>query len=788
MIVLIETCVIISLTFGFLSISSWKSSYQGFKTSPKLYMQATGGQSNIHSNTDAILPGPFRGPETTPILDTVFSPSDMKRLDIKQLKQLSNELRWETINAVSKVGGHLGSSLGVVELTVALHYIFDAPEDKIVWDVAHQAYPHKILTGRRSRMSTLRQLHGLSGFTNRNESDYDCFGAGHSSTSISAALGMSVGKILLKKNKNNCVAVIGDGAITGGMAYEAMNNAAYINSRVIVILNDNGQVSLPTGQPSAGGVVPAGALSGYTSRLLTSSTFKSFRDIAKGINSLMPSDIKNINKKVDAYVRGMATGGTLFEELGFYYVGPVDAHDLDNLIPILENIRDNVPVTKPVLLHVKSIKGKGYPPAEAASDKYHGVAKFDVATGKQKVSPQHTISYTNAFANSLIAIAENDRSVSAITAAMPGGTGIDKFGRRFPKRTFDVGIAEQHAVTFAAGMAVEGIKPFCAIYSTFMQRALDQIIHDVALQQLPVRFVLDRAGLVGNDGATHHGTFDLAYLGCVPDIVIMAPSDEIELQNMIETQYVIDNRPSVTRFPRGSGYGEEVLQDMYKGLKEQGIEYSLYDQKTGEMPARGKVLPIGKGRVMKKGTSSTNTKYRVAILSIGTRLYDSILAARDIENKYNDVSVTVADARYMKPLDETLITQLAISHDILITIEEGSKGGFGDAVVHYLTNNGLLDNGIVKVRTMVIPDIWIEAGPQKDQYDIAELNEKHIVNKIETVVNSIRDYRPKRVIDYKTEATTTSEDTPLASASSRPGVAVITALERPQRLPPLDAT
>lgn len=509
-------------------------------------------RSSILSQLKMSEGGPYKGPETTPLLDSVRFPSDMKRFDMKQLKQFCNELRWETLNAVSKVGGHLGSSLGVIELTAALHYVFDAPEDKIVWDVAHQAYPHKIITGRRNRMNTLRQLHGLSGFTKRTESEYDCFGAGHSSTSISAALGMSVGKILQNKPKNNCIAVIGDGAITGGMAYEAMNNAAYINSRVIVVLNDNGQVSLPTGQPSAGGVVPAGALSGYTSRLLTSSTFKSVRDIAKGLNSLMPGDIQNFNKKVDEYVRGIATGGTLFEELGFYYVGPVDGHDLDTLLPILENIRDNVPVTKPVLLHVKTSKGKGdavsstifssiyfssyvgYPPAEAASDKYHGVAKFDVLTGKQFVSPQKTISYTNAFAHSLINIAESDRKVCAITAAMPGGTGLDKFGRRFPKRTFDVGIAEQHAVTFAAGMAVEGLKPFVAIYSTFLQRAYDQVIHDCALQQLPVRFILDRAGLVGNDGATHHGNYDLAYLGCIPDIVIMAPSDEvIQMLNMI---------------------------------------------------------------------------------------------------------------------------------------------------------------------------------------------------------------------------------------------------------------
>ena len=695
---------------------------------------ASSSSSSRTSITDSN--GPYFGPDTTPILDSVNLPSDMKRLDMKQLKQLCNELRWETINSVSKVGGHLGSSLGVVELTVALHYIFDAPVDKIIWDVSHQAYPHKILTGRRKQMSTLRQLHGLSGFCNRNESDYDCFGAGHSSTSISAALGMSVGKNLMNKEKNNCIAIIGDGAITGGMAYEAMNNAAYINSRVIVILNDNGQVSLPTGQPSAGGVIPAGALSGYTSRLITSNAFKSVRDIAKGLNSLMPDDIQNLNKKFDEYVRGMATGGTLFEELGFYYVGPVDGHDLDNLVPILENIRDNVPVTKPVLLHVKSVKGKGYPPAEAASDKMHGVAKFDVATGKQKVSVSATPSLTTVFANSLIAIAEQDRSVCAITAAMPGGTGLDKFGRRFPKRTFDVGIAEQHALTFAAGMAVEGLKPFVAIYSTFMQRALDQIIHDIALQQLPVRMIMDRAGLVGNDGATHHGTFDFAYLGCVPDIVIMAPSDELELQNMIETAYTIDNKPSAVRYPRASGYGAEKLKSLI-GSTDLGA--------NNELPPRGKVLPIGKGRIVKQGQSGKT--YRVAIVSIGTRLIDSVLAARALEEKNSDVAVTVADARFMKPLDQDLLRKLATESDILLTIEEGSIGGFGSQVLQFLTDDGLLDNGTVKVRSMVIPDIWIEAGPQKDQYDIAQLNEPHIISKISVLLDSIRNYKPKTIID-----------------------------------------
>jgi 1-deoxy-D-xylulose-5-phosphate synthase len=685
--------------------------------------------------------GPFFGPETTPILDTIKSPKDMKGLDIKQLKQLSNELRWETINAVSGTGGHLGSSLGVVELTVALHHIFDAPEDKIIWDVAHQCYPHKILTGRRDRMNTMRMKDGLAGFTNRNESEYDCFGAGHSSTSISAALGMSAGKIQLDKTTNNCIAVIGDGAITGGMAYEAMNNAAYINTRIVVILNDNGQVSLPTGQPSAGGVVPAGALSKYTARLLTSKPFKNFRDIAKGISSLMPDEMQSINKRVDEYVRGVITGGTLFEELGFYYIGPVDAHDLDNLIPILENIRDNVPITKPVLLHVKSVKGKGYPPAEAASDKYHGVAKYNVTSGIQIKQKSKTISLTDAFAQSLINIAEDDRSVVAITAAMPGGTGIDKFGRRFPKRTYDVGIAEQHAVTFAGGLAVEGVKPFCAIYSTFMQRAIDQMIHDVCLQQLPVRFILDRAGMVGNDGATHHGTFDLAYMGCVPDIVLMAPADEFELQNMVETQYHINRWPSCTRFPRGSGYGKEVLAEMYSEMPE-GSGKNVADYKNGVLPHRGEALPIGKGRIVRNYRGDRPEllppTIKVAILSIGTRLLDSVRAARALEERYSDLGVMVADARFMKPLDEELLRTLCKENDVLVTIEEGSKGGFGAHVLHYISEEGLLDHGDVRFRSMYIPDIWIEHGSQKEQYDEAQLNEPHIIAKIESVVESLR--------------------------------------------------
>merc|ERR1711871_743078 len=522
------------------------------------------------------------------------------------------------MGAVSKTGGHLGSSLGVVELTVALHKVFDAPEDRILWDVSHQCYPHKILTGRRSRMGTLRQQGGLSGFQKRAESEYDAFGAGHSSTSISAALGYSVAKTVLGKARNNCIAVIGDGAITGGMAYEAMNNANYLNARMITVLNDNGQVSLPIGQPSAGGVVPSGALSAYTSRLLSSSEFKSVRDVLKGISNLMPADMQKVNAKIDEYARGIISGGTLFEELGFYYIGPVDGHDLDNLVPIMENLRDT-PSNKPVLLHLKTEKGYGYQPAMTASDKMHGVAKFDVATGKQfkgapapAGAPPKPSSLTSVFANELCRIAETDRDIIGITAAMPGGTGMDIFGRRFPKRTYDVGIAEQHAVTFAAGLAVEGLKPFCCIYSTFMQRGYDQLVHDVVIQNLPVRFILDRAGLVGNDGPTHHGSFDLAYLGCIPGLVICAPSDELELRNMVQTIYKLDDVPSALLFPRGSALGLEKLNDLFG--------YGL-----DELPTKGQALPVGKGRVVRE--ASPDAPSRVAILSIGTRIGAAVEAA-----------------------------------------------------------------------------------------------------------------------------------------------------------------
>jgi len=674
---------------------------------------APGSSARRAASATMLTPGPYAGPRTTPLLDMVNSPKDMKQFSVSELKQLAHELRWDTIHAVSQTGGHLGSSLGVVELTVALHHVFDAPNDPIIFDVSHQVYPHKILTGRRNRMHTLRQHGGLSGFAKRSESEYDPFGAGHSTTSISAALGMAVAfEQQGLSRQRHAVAIIGDGAITGGMAYEAMNNAPYLNSRVIVIYNDNGQVSLPTGTPSAGGTGPAGSLSAYTTRLIASKPFQDFRDIAKSINRLFPREIQEANAKIDEYARGMVTGGTLFEELGFYYIGPVDGHDMDNLVPILENIRDRGG-NQPVLLHIKTEKGYGYPPAEAASDKYHGVPKFDVATGKKATTVSKTPSYTAVFADALIDIAAQDRTVCAITAAMPGGTGVDKFGKRFPKRTFDVGIAEQHAVTFAAGMAVEGLKPFCAIYSTFMQRAYDQVVHDVAIQKLPVRMILDRAGLVGNDGPTHHGSFDLAYLGCIPGLAILAPSDEVELKNMVQTVYEIDNMPTCLRYPRGSALGLEKLNDLFG--------YGL-----SEYPEKGEALPMGKGRIVRQAREGAAVSQRVAILSIGTRLAHAVEAARRLEAADEAVGVTVADARWMKPLDTELVSQLAAEHDVLITVEEGSIGGFGDHVLHYLALSGALDNGDVKVRPMVLPDSYIEAGTQTEQYDEAGLSSKFI--------------------------------------------------------------
>ncbi|HVJ50889.1 MAG TPA: 1-deoxy-D-xylulose-5-phosphate synthase [Aliidongia sp.] len=619
--------------------------------------------------------------QSKPLLDRVTVPADLRKLQETELRQFADELRQETIEAVSLIGGHLGSGLGVVELTVALHYVFDTPADRLIWDVGHQAYPHKILTGRRDRIRTLRQGGGLSGFTRRSESEYDPFGAAHSSTSISAGLGMAVARDL-KGGKNNVVAVIGDGSMSAGMAYEAMNNAgAMPSTRLIVILNDNDMSIAP----------PVGALSAYLSRLLSSKSFMSLRHGAIDLAKALPRTLKTAALRAEEYARGLVTGGTMFEELGFYYVGPIDGHNLDHLLPVLKNIRDADDIG-PVLIHVVTKKGHGYAPAQEAGDKYHSVSKFDVVTGAQAKPKSNAPSYQNVFGESLIKEAEKDDSIVGITAAMPSGTGINLFQKRFPARTFDVGIAEQHAVTFAAGLATEGMKPFCAIYSTFLQRGYDQVVHDVAIQKLPVRFALDRAGLVGADGATHAGSFDLAYLGCLPNFVIMAPSDEAELVHMVATQVAIDDRPSAVRYPRGEGIG-------------------------CEMPEIGQPMEIGKGRIIREGTT-------VAILSLGTRLQESLKAAADLE-RYG-LSTTVADARFAKPLDLDLVTRLARSHEVLITVEEGSIGGFGTQVLHALASGGLLDAGL-KIRPMVLPDSFIDHDSPGVQYDAAGLNAKHIV-------------------------------------------------------------
>ncbi|MEQ8393842.1 1-deoxy-D-xylulose-5-phosphate synthase [Thalassobaculum sp.] len=616
----------------------------------------------------------------TPLLDTVRTPADLKGLGIDALKQLANELRTETIDAVSMTGGHLGAGLGVVELTVALHHVFDAPSDKIIWDVGHQAYPHKILTDRRDRIRTLRQGGGLSGFTRRSESEYDPFGAAHSSTSISAGLGMAVARDL-KGERFNVVAVIGDGAMSAGMAYEAMNNAGSMDSRLIVILNDNDMSIAP----------PVGAMSAYLSQIVSSRSYRSLRHMAKQVAQHLPKAIERTAKRAEEFARGMVTGGTLFEELGFLYVGPVDGHNLDHLLPVLKNLRDT-PGHGPVLLHVVTEKGRGHPFAEASADKYHAVAKFDVVTGTQAKPKANAPSYTNVFADSLIAEAEADDRVVAITAAMPTGTGLDRFEKRFPERLFDVGIAEQHAVTFAAGLAAEGMKPFAAIYSTFLQRGYDQVVHDVAIQSLPVRFAIDRAGLVGADGATHAGAFDLAYLACLPGFVIMAPSDEAELVHMVATAAAIDDRPSAVRYPRGEGVGVEL-------------------------PARGQPLEIGRGRVVREGTS-------VALLSLGGRLQECLTAADDLAAR--GLSTTVADARFAKPIDTVLLRRLAAEHALLITVEEGSIGGFSSQVLHYLATEGLLDRGLV-VRPLVLPDRFIDHDKPELQYAQAGLDAAGIV-------------------------------------------------------------
>ena len=615
----------------------------------------------------------------TPYLDAIASPADLKSLSVAELTEVANELRQETISAVSTTGGHLGAGLGVVELTVALHAVFDTPTDRLIWDVGHQCYPHKILTGRRDRIRTLRQGGGLSGFTKRAESEYDPFGAAHSSTSISAGLGMAVARDLDGRD-NNVIAVIGDGSMSAGMAYEALNNAGARDERLIVILNDNDMSIAP----------PTGALSHYLARTTSSGAYIYVRDLAKQLAKRLPKSWERRAARVEEYTRHLWTGGALFEELGFYYVGPIDGHDLTQLVPILKNVRDTDQA--PILVHVVTQKGKGFAPAESSADKYHGVGRFNEITGDLVKVPANAPGYTKVFAQSLIREAEADDKVVAVTAAMPGGTGLDLFGEAFPTRTFDVGIAEQHAVTFAAGMATEGYKPVVSIYSTFLQRAYDQIVHDVALQSLPVRFAIDRAGLVGADGPTHAGSFDVAYLACLPNFVVMAAADEAELRHMVATAISLNDRPCAFRYPRGEGVGVE-------------------------MPERGTPLEIGKGRVIKEGST-------IAILSLGTRLEASLAAAEQLEAM--GLSTTVADARFAKPLDTALIEDLARNHSVLITIEEGSAGGFGSHVLSHMASSGLLD-GDLRVRTMTLPDTFIDQDKPEKMYDVAGLNAADIV-------------------------------------------------------------
>jgi 1-deoxy-D-xylulose-5-phosphate synthase len=623
----------------------------------------------------------------TPLLDTVPTPIELRTLRADQLPQLAEELRAEMISAVSVTGGHLGAGLGVVELTVALHYVFETPRDRLIWDVGHQAYPHKILTGRRERIRTLRQGGGLSGFTRRSESEYDPFGAAHSSTSISAALGFAIANKLAGA-PGRAVAVIGDGAMSAGMAYEAMNNAQGAGNRLIVILNDNDMSIAP----------PVGGLSAYLARLVSSSPFLSLRDFARRVARRLPDPLHRAARKADEFTRGWVTGGTLFEELGFYYVGPVDGHDLDALIPILENVRDAD--EGPMLVHVVTKKGKGYGPAEAAADKYHGVQKFDVISGEQAKAPSGPPSYTGVFAKALMAEAERDEKIVAITAAMPSGTGLDKFEAKFPERSFDVGIAEQHAVTFAAGLAAQGYRPFCAIYSTFLQRAYDQVVHDVAIQNLPVRFAMDRAGLVGADGATHAGSFDLAYLCTLPNMVVMAAADEAELVNMVHTMALHDSGPSAVRYPRGNGTGVALP----------------------EVPQR---LEIGKGRVVREGK-------KVAILSLGTRLEEALKAAEILDAR--GLSATVADLRFAKPLDEALIRRLLSTHEVAVTVEEAAVGGLGAHVLTLASDQGLIDSGL-KLRTLRLPDTFQDHDKPEKQYEEAGLDAAGIVN---TVLKALR--------------------------------------------------
>ncbi len=619
---------------------------------------------------------------STPLLDKVVYPADLRLLPEADLPQLAEELRNEMIDAVSKTGGHLGAGLGVVELTVALHYVFNTPEDRVIWDVGHQAYPHKILTGRRNRITTLRQEGGLSGFTKRAESEYDPFGAAHSSTSISAGLGMAVARELSGK-KNNVISVIGDGAMSAGMAFEAMNNAGALDARLIVILNDNDMSIAP----------PTGAMSAYLARMASGRTYMGFREFGKKMTAYLGKRVDRAITRAVEHARGYVTGGTMFEELGFYHIGPIDGHNLEHLIPVLRNVRDNA--DGPVLIHVVTQKGKGYAPAEAALDKYHGVNKFDVITGAQAKAPANAPSYTRVFGDSLVIEAQHDDRIVGITAAMPSGTGLDIFGKAFPDRTFDVGIAEQHAVTFAAGLATEGYKPFVAIYSTFLQRAYDQVVHDVAVQHLPVRFAIDRAGLVGADGPTHAGAFDTAYLATLPGFVVMAAADEAELRHMVRTAAAYDEGPISFRYPRGDGVGVEL-------------------------PERGSVLEIGKGRIVKEGT-------RVALLSFGTRLQECLGAACELDAA--GLSTTVADARFAKPLDTGLIKRLAENHEILITVEEGSVGGFGSHVLQWLAMSGHLDRGL-KVRPLVLPDEFIDQASPARMYARAGLDHAGIVRTV----------------------------------------------------------
>ncbi len=615
----------------------------------------------------------------TPLLDTITSPAATRDLDHAQLRQLADELRAETIDAVSSTGGHLGAGLGVVELTVALHHVFETPRDILIWDVGHQAYPHKILTGRRERIRTLRQGGGLSGFTKRAESPYDPFGAAHAATSISAALGYCVGRDM-RGDKNAVIAVIGDGSMSAGMAYEAMNNAGHTTKRLIVILNDNDMSIAP----------PVGGMSAYLAALVSGGAYQRVRKFGKGVASHLPRPLKDIARKAEEFARGMATGGTFFEELGFYYVGPIDGHNLEHLVPVLKNVRQIH--DKPVLVHVVTQKGKGYGPAEDAADKHHAVAKFDVVTGLQAKPVANAPTYTKVFANELIKRAERDDKIVAITAAMPSGTGLDTFAKRFPERTFDVGIAEQHAVTFAAGLAADGMKPFAAIYSTFLQRGYDQVVHDVAIQRLPVRFAMDRAGLVGADGPTHAGSFDVGYLGQLPGFVLMAPADEAELAAAIATAVAIDDRPSAFRFPRGDGVGIEI-------------------------PELAEPLEVGRGRVLREGSA-------VAILSYGTRLAECLRAADALAAR--GFSTTVADARFAKPLDLDLILRLAREHETLITVEEGAQGGFGAFVLHALAEHGVLDRGL-KVRTLTLPDVFQDQDKPEAMYAAAGLDTDGIV-------------------------------------------------------------